>query len=171
MIVQAQKRSCVTHAIEREKRSRIMVSLFSMSFSVILTVSPTSYYFPLREHGDRTRLNVNYRSLPAGFSVMDGTVSGTAEGYSADIADFVRYSIPRKRAELLSHVLPDFVLGRGTVFQFATSFAPLSVQSRASRTSLSRSYPISKFRQLIFRSYSGGFWRRAVNANSYPSLY
>lgn len=93
--------SWVTHCRREDEALEVNGEfVVSTSFCVISTdVLPTSYYFPLSELGGRTRLNMNYRLLPGGFSAMDGIVDGRAEGYSADIMAFVRTDpVPRANA-------------------------------------------------------------------------
>lgn len=110
-------------AIEREVDDNGEL-VFSESFCTITAAFADESLFSV--HANSAHLNVNYRLLPRVF--RRGSGSGTeVEGYSADITGFVaRFS----RVGRHHSALTDSVLSHRAVFQFATSFAPLSVQSR-----------------------------------------
>lgn len=116
----------------RTKRSRIMVSAPFQRVSISRQYRGRVIIFRWASSGGRAHLNVNYRLLPRAFP------SRVDQG-PKDIRRILRVlwpNPPRRERAGRSLFRPGSVLGRGVVFQFATSFAPLSVQSRA-RSALS----------------------------------
>lgn len=166
MTVQAWEESCVTH-IKREKRSRIMVSYPFNEFLCYFDRFIDELLFSV-ERTRRTRLNVNYRSLPAGFSIMDGTASGIE---LKDIRQILQVLYgTRFRANTQSALSPSQILS-----SVIGRFFNLPLLSYHCLCNPALVVPRSRAR-IRYRSFGNWFFRAirealGMNANSYPSLY
>lgn len=122
------------HAAENEAFEDNGECIVSASFYISAEYRGRVIIFRWASPGGRAHLNVNYRLLPWAFPSR--TDQGPSRRIFGGYYGFCGPPPPAQTRRTLA-LPPGFCsLGRGAVFQFATSFAPLSVQSRA-RSALS----------------------------------